>query len=585
VEGPIGFNKTFAALRQAARARAAAYLRERGFVEAAPDAFSGSVDSLDGTRRIAVRVSLPAEFPDALPVIEAPGLAVTDRRAHVERSTRLCIAREGDVLLDADRPEDIVRDAMIRARAILFEGTPADQQRQLEQEFSSYWRDAKVVDVVSICRPRRLSGEVFAVTLDKPAGRLLVAATAAEARDWASLVGAQTGATRPAYFVRLQSLFVPPRFDEVMRLRELLRIIKEHAPPGLDGALQAWLKQVGVPAVIVLSGPLSSGESDIVFAAEVSELTDKPEQRALRGFRKHTVPTWRKYEEARSLPVARRDATRMDPEYVIERGGGDVSLRTKGVAIIGCGAVGSAAAPLVAASGFGSIVLIDKEVLESGNIHRHELGAADLGQPKAEALAATLKRRFPHVAFRPLGKKVQDVLSESPELVTGCDVAIIALGDETLERRLNQFLGDRLPRVQVWLEPFGVGGHVLATGLAGKKGCFGCLLRSDETWGIINRASLVAPGQDFTRTLAGCAGAFTPFGALDAQAAAIEAVREAMRLCTEPHPEPRLTSWAQDKSRFTSAGYRLSERGEKIPEGTRWSETDFGRPECEVCRG
>lgn len=71
-------------------------------------------------------------------------------------------------------------------------------------------------------------------------------------------------------------------------------------------------------------------------------------------------------------------------------------------------------------------------------------------------------------------------------------------------------------------------------------------------------ASLVAPNQRFQRSLAGCTGTFTPFGALDAERAGIEAAREAIACMTTNPSEALLTTWVVSKNAITDAGYHLS---------------------------
>ncbi len=65
-------------------------------------------------------------------------------------------------------------------------------------------------------------------------------------------------------------------------------------------------------------------------------------------------------------------------------------LSSKSVAIIGVGALGTVAAELLARSGIGNIMLIDRDVVEESNLQRQTLfGEADIG--KSKALAAKEK--------------------------------------------------------------------------------------------------------------------------------------------------------------------------------------------------
>lgn len=66
------------------------------------------------------------------------------------------------------------------------------------------------------------------------------------------------------------------------------------------------------------------------------------------------------------------------------------------VAIFGCGGLGVPAAWTLAAAGASELLLVDPDHVERSNLHRQVLYRdADLGRPKAQALADALQQRFP----------------------------------------------------------------------------------------------------------------------------------------------------------------------------------------------
>ena len=66
--------------------------------------------------------------------------------------------------------------------------------------------------------------------------------------------------------------------------------------------------------------------------------------------------------------------------------------------VAGCGALGTHAAEILARSGVGHLVLVDRDLVEETNLHRVALfSPADLGRPKAEAAADALRRLTPEV--------------------------------------------------------------------------------------------------------------------------------------------------------------------------------------------
>lgn len=95
--------------------------------------------------------------------------------------------------------------------------------------------------------------------------------------------------------------------------------------------------------------------------------------------------------------------------------------------VVGCGALGCAAADLLARAGVGTLTIIDRDVVEATNLQRQTLfdqGDADAGSPKAEAARARLSRVNPAIRVRGV---VADVTHRNAErLVRGTDGAPLA---------------------------------------------------------------------------------------------------------------------------------------------------------------
>lgn len=77
------------------------------------------------------------------------------------------------------------------------------------------------------------------------------------------------------------------------------------------------------------------------------------------------------------------------------RGELNSSLADKKIAIIGLGAIGSPVAEALARGGVRQLTLWDGDVVEAGNICRSIYDNADIGNVKAKALAAHIKRISP----------------------------------------------------------------------------------------------------------------------------------------------------------------------------------------------
>jgi molybdopterin-synthase adenylyltransferase len=567
-------------VRKEARQLAATTLEQLGF-RPGKDGWSGQLSLSDGSS-FRVNVVLPPEFPDVLPEIFLAQSEVALQIAHVERSGAICIAPKSGTLLDVERPGAIVAQALSMAAAVLQGRSAANQSRELQSEFTAYWAERGADTLLSICSPCNPSGVIVLAKLPVQGVTSLIAPSRLAAYTWAEATNKTIETIDEGYFVRLASVPTLPRFNELLALRQLLYIVRTHASPEIAAALRSWLTTHGIPSTVVLSAPLDDNTDHVLFAARLDPSASAMKDLE-RGYRKGHAPRQVVVNKAMGKSIRRLDVLRVDPDYLLPRGGADPSLRDKTVTIVGCGSVGSCVAQALAAAGIGTLVLVDPEDLEPGNLHRHVLGARFIGEPKAVSLAKVLRERFPHLQVHDYPQRIEDVLDKSERITLSSDVLVVAIGHETLELRLNSFLHGQMRRIHVWLEPLGLGGHVLSLRKNG-PGCFACLYRHDDDHGLMNMASLVEPGQIFQRTIGGCAGTFTSFGMLDAEQAAVLASRETVAVLGGQKEGPSLISWISSRESFLRNGYRLSRRGNTLMEGRiEREELRLARLDCPEC--
>ncbi|MGD0268834.1 MAG: ThiF family adenylyltransferase [Candidatus Sulfotelmatobacter sp.] len=165
------------------------------------------------------------------------------------------------------------------------------------------------------------------------------------------------------------------------------------------------------------------------------------------------------------------------------------------VAIVGCGATGSALASLLARAGVGTLRIIDRDYVESSNLQRQSLfdekDAAE-SVPKAIAAARKIAAFNSEIVVEP---QVEDVIPRNINaLLEGMDV--ILDGTDNFETRylLNDYaLKNSLP----WIYAAAVGSYgVTLNVLPGKTACLACIfpdtprgmVETCETSGILNTA-------------------------------------------------------------------------------------------------
>ena len=179
---------------------------------------------------------------------------------------------------------------------------------------------------------------------------------------------------------------------------------------------------------------------------------------------------------------------------------GQRKLATARVAIVGCGATGSALATLLARAGVGTLRIIDRDYVEPSNLQRQSLfderDAAE-SLPKAIAAARKIAAFNSQIVVEP---KVEDLIPANIEaLLEG--MSLILDGTDNFETRylLNDYAVDRsLP----WIYSAAVGSYAVTLNvIPGQTACLACLfpdsprgmVETCETSGILNSAvNLVA---------------------------------------------------------------------------------------------
>lgn len=581
-----GYSEQLATVRRKAREEAESLLEELGFVSNYGGRWQGALDCQE-YGSLTVTLSLPEEFADKLPEISVNRTSLPRKIPHLEKTGKVCIAGTTGLLLDAGNPRGIVAESLQRAKAILIEGLSGRNKDDLVTEFLAYWNEGAMARLWSICAMSEEPRVIQKVRLQRQGRKqttTLFADSAQEAKEWASNIGWGMDAISEAFFLPLSHAFNPPDFDETLSVTEALEIIRSAANEDTWDSFRSWINTTRLPATVLLSLPLLMEKEHVLVGIRLPADSGKALKKAQNGFRPGKVPPSRQLTFSQHEPVGRLAVDRFDDQYLLYRGGATLPLLSETVVIVGCGSVGSYIAQYLAAAGVGHLKLVDPDVMKSENVHRHLLGASFVGWDKTVGIKTTLGTSFPHLKIEHREVLIEALLKDEPKFIADASLIVFALGDETLELRLNNVLGDEVPQVHAWVDPLGLGGHVLATGVSGGAGCYKCLFENDPEQGLFNQASFAAPGQQFQRAFAGCAGTFTPFANADAARTAIEAVRLVCDILTLKERENVLISWRGDDGDFTSLGFALSSRGKMFHNGERRRETGFSKAGCTDCQ-
>lgn len=197
---------------------------------------------------------------------------------------------------------------------------------------------------------------------------------------------------------------------------------------------------------------------------------------------------------------------------------GQQKLVAAKIVIVGCGAVGSALASLLARSGVGIMRIIDRDYVEASNLQRQTLfDEADASEslPKAIAAARKIAAFNSQIVIDP---RVADLTPANIDSMLA-DVALVLDGTDNFETRylINDFaVKSSLP----WIYTAAVGSYgVTMNILPGETACLACMFpdlpsgmfETCDTAGILNSAVNLAASIAATEALKLLVGAETEF--------------------------------------------------------------------------
>lgn len=395
--------------------------------------------------------------------------------AHLEASGALCFARNEDLILDRYNVGGTALLCLELARRGLERAlTHKRLQGEIAQEFRQHWLGETFY--YDIAGTEHARAKLYSVPRD---GSLALFFLADADEKLKRLVQGEAdrkriaGSSRPAFaFHSDNELTLMPGFRQPRTLEEFLAWLETMVPGGTDRAIEEL--SAGFPGVPVpLFVKAENGCVGISVGARVAVL--KGAQRR-EGFRRIARTNAGKVE------VERHGGARIDLTSIFGRNMNKQSpLTGRRIALIGCGTIGSHLAKFLVQSGAGheggTLLLLDNQSFEPGNVGRHYLGTARVGEWKAEAMRQELLRQFAEAHVLAVRADAEGYLAN----LTGYDLVVDATGEEALSAAVNhRFVarrreGESAPAiVHVWLYGNGAAGQaLLVDGL--QFACFKCL--------------------------------------------------------------------------------------------------------------
>lgn len=496
----------------------------------------------------------------------------TSPLAHVSYSGTVCIDDGQGMSLDPDRSAEIVAHAALKAYDLL-EKSAADaatSHAEFFNELEGYWlhlpgslRSRAYFEVDG--KSRMVKGFVNS-RLKSPRWYFVEPEA-----DLPWDVREEKLAGQRALYVHLDELALPPAMPDKLTPAFIEAVHNLLTPKQLKlweeilGPSKNSLKQLA----LLVSVPRQGGGLSLVAA--------------VFGARGGAID--------KSVPITPLTMRRHAPHYMRERGGASMELFGKHVAVLGAGAVGSVVVDTLAAAGVGKLTVVDSDEYSADNVFRHLLEPLYIDTAKPIGLKFALERRYPGLSTTPVIVTAQEWFKTAD--LNQYDGIVFAFGAPSVERSFSRVLKDRrydMPVVFTWLEAMDLGGHSVLMWTNG-EGCLDCAYRDDE--GLpsqASRTSFLEPNQPVTQNLTGCAGAFVPFGPIQARKTGLLAAEHLLSAMTsvaagDEARKPSYRFWVGGGTAAAKHGLRTTPWFQMAPTTSSDEATGmvFGRP-CRHCR-
>jgi adenylyltransferase/sulfurtransferase len=154
---------------------------------------------------------------------------------------------------------------------------------------------------------------------------------------------------------------------------------------------------------------------------------------------------------------------------------GQIMLGQSKVAVVGCGAIGTCVASLLARAGAGRLLIIDRDYVEPSNLQRQSLfDEADATESLPKAVAAAKKIAAFNSAIE-VSAEVRDLTPQNINALLGGDLNLILDATDNFETRylINDFA---VRMTKPWIYAAAVGAYAVTMNIIpGETACLSCL--------------------------------------------------------------------------------------------------------------
>lgn len=544
-------------------------------------------------------VAFPDSFPNAIPsFFYEEGKFGTF--PHLEEDGFICFTRNESLVLDSRYPASILINCLEKVIELIEKGLYGENREDFLHEFEAYWRKSSEMKIYASVDVQNQTVRHLNLWIKEVGKKYSIFASEEKENIDAALKNIfhvdskESIKCRCIYFPLEKGTFLlPPTTDTEWSYSTIRQNILNNLSPENKKVFRLLLKKTKHfnPKFdfIIVGLPTPDGNFSLFSYAFYNN--EVPIKKNLRKILVHPF-----IFKSKNLKSIRATVSRWHPSHMLNRTGGNISLMNKQVLIIGVGSIGSEIAVRFAKAGVAKISLVDYDILELDNVHRHALGSDCVFKTtedngirsnfKVHALSEEIQKKYPFTEVSAYAKTFFNFVNEETVDWSKFDLVIVAIGAPNQEMQINQHmlsLPYTPPVLYTWVEPLGIGGHVLVTANHVKRGCYQCLFKPIGEDPIYNRSAFAKPFQTFSKSVTGCGSVFTPYNFLDSERTAILTVDTGIKVLLGDLIDNPLLSWKGDAQNFLNHEFQFTSRFTLTTEELYASRLLYKDEKCKVC--
>ena len=508
---------------------------------------------IKGIRKITLILAIPQTFPDAFPKIY---LSEKDFQEiypipHLDKNRFICTRDPEVAVINEFKIGEATKDLLEIATNIIKSGIKKENETDYIEEFLAYWNEGTINTCLSIFNPKKEPSFLFVYKLRKRifCCNYIITDSRIFLEKWLEPFSVTISENQV-----IEALYLPTKPFSPYLLNtdnDLLKIIKNE---DIKYTLESYFNQDRLHNVIIASFILK--DEFILFGWKHQGWKNVK----IKGFRKNHIPLKIRLEHSQNRSIKKIKVIRLDRERLFKRGG-LMSIPIKediSIAILGCGSLGSFLTMSLARCGISKFMLVDKEYLLPENTPRHLCGLIEASQNmrKVEAVRKRLIEHFPNIECDVFHNDILDLLEKDENILNKNNIVLVAIGNMAIERRINYLLRNgsiNSPVIFLWIEPLGVGGHVLY--ISPKNGgCYDCAF--DEKGNFLYTISNAS--DYFYKRESGCQTTFMPYSGLTVGQFSIIAAKIIIKILEDLPNNSILFTWLGDIEEFEKSGHTIN---------------------------